>query len=126
MVLKKSDPLPLKQDAFKKKRSHLKSDLDPYRKPTVEPREVRSLAMESRSEKKPNMKSLKNFIHKIVDNELNKRSLSGITSSKAKSPYQTPSFALTTARKRTNKKKNFTCKSERGIGMQNTSREEIV
>lgn len=113
----------MKQDAFKKKRNHLKSDIDPYRKLTVEPREVRSLAMESRSEKKPNMKSLKNFIHKIVDNELNKRSLSGMTSSKARSPYQTPSFALTTARKRTNKKKNFICKSERGVGTQNSSKE---
>lgn len=62
----------------------------------------------------------------MVNNELSKRSLTGITSNKVKSPYHTPNLTLnTTARKRNNKKKNLSCKSERGLG-EHTCREEIV
>jgi hypothetical protein len=65
----------------------------------------------------------------MVNNELSKRSLSGTTYNKVKSPYQTPNLALnTTARKRNSKKKNLSCKSDRGIVSNDeyTCKEEIV
>jgi hypothetical protein len=43
-ILKKGD-LSFKQDSFKKKRSTIKNDFEPYRKATADQRELKSMAM---------------------------------------------------------------------------------
>ena len=70
--------------------------------------------------------SLKNIIHKIVNNELSKRSL-GTSFSKGRSPYQlqTPNVGSSTTRKQ-KKKKNLTSKSDRDIKMDHSIKQSMV
>jgi hypothetical protein len=75
----------------------------------------KSAAIEARSDRKAYFNpSLKNIIHKIVNNELSKRSL-GISFSKGKSPYHLNNAQLSSAvsARKKQKKKNLTCKSVR-------------
>jgi hypothetical protein len=103
-----------KKEHSKKKSSSSKYEVDMFRR-TVGEGINKSTNIDVRSERKGYFNpSLKSIIHKIVNNELSKRTL-GTSFSKGKSPYrlQAPQNPTGSSVRKKQKKKNLSCKSER-------------